>query len=452
MSQQLVDLDALLVQIREPKSRAYFDDALRAYRAGAHRSAIASVWVAVAFDLIAKYRELAAQGDAEAQTFVQAWDEAVTNQNTLGLLQLERDLPKHAHKKLAILDQYGLRAVERLVQDRHTCAHPAFVGQDDLFEPSKELARLHLVSAVEVVLSQMPVQGRSLFEAFGRDLVSPGFPSSRMAVTDFVDRKYLQRLRPPAQRQFGVVLAKSAIRGTPEAWNTASEKVLWSLEALRNRTQEAWQPTQALLIRLINDDDPASRQRSVAVLSAFPELAEHLNETTRAVFSNLAATAAERDDWFAFRLAAVPEFAPVLIESLENLADDKAAYVLSTAALPHFVPDAVERFGRAASFRSAENRAEQFLVSVAHLLSPEHWDLICCATVRNNQIYNAAGIPQLLLRALKASPSRPTDQAIRTLYLQLPDWLREHFEDIWAHLQTRGWTRPEASEEQDTTS
>jgi hypothetical protein len=66
---------------------------------------------------------------------------------------------------MAVIDAMGLRALKRLYEDRHVSAHPAFATEDDLYEPSDELARAHMAAAVELVLAQRPVQGRGIFEA-----------------------------------------------------------------------------------------------------------------------------------------------------------------------------------------------------------------------------------------------------------------------------------------------
>src|SRR5262252_3833514 len=84
-----VDLDILLTRIRQPKSKAYFLEAVKAYKAGALRSALSSAWVAVVYDLITKYRELQAMGDGAATSFIQAWDSANAGGNVPKLLQLE---------------------------------------------------------------------------------------------------------------------------------------------------------------------------------------------------------------------------------------------------------------------------------------------------------------------------------------------------------------------------
>ena len=63
MDTGFVDLDILLTRIRHHQSKVYLLDAVKAYKAGALRGALTSTWVALVYDLIAKYRELSAMGD-----------------------------------------------------------------------------------------------------------------------------------------------------------------------------------------------------------------------------------------------------------------------------------------------------------------------------------------------------------------------------------------------------
>ena len=46
--------------------------------------------------------------------------------------------------------QIAGRQLERLREDRHLCAHPAFSAEALLFEPTPELVRMHLVNAVDL--------------------------------------------------------------------------------------------------------------------------------------------------------------------------------------------------------------------------------------------------------------------------------------------------------------
>src|SRR5215472_25819 len=125
----LADLDAELLRVRDLRSRVYLGDALKCYRAGAFRAAISSTWIALAYDLIRKYQELAGLGDAEAHAFMAGWDGSVAANNTKKLLELERGLLDHARQKMAIIDAMGLRTLRRLYEDRHLSAHPAFANK-----------------------------------------------------------------------------------------------------------------------------------------------------------------------------------------------------------------------------------------------------------------------------------------------------------------------------------
>ena len=48
MDSSFVDLDILLTKVRNPQSRVYFLDAVRAYKAGALRASLTAAWVAIA--------------------------------------------------------------------------------------------------------------------------------------------------------------------------------------------------------------------------------------------------------------------------------------------------------------------------------------------------------------------------------------------------------------------
>ena len=67
-------LEDLLNEVRDRESRRYLEEAVRAYHVGALRAAIVAIWVTVAFDLIAKIRQLAAANDPAANDFTRKLD------------------------------------------------------------------------------------------------------------------------------------------------------------------------------------------------------------------------------------------------------------------------------------------------------------------------------------------------------------------------------------------
>ena len=79
----LSDLDELLLTVRDITSRVYMLEAVNAYRAGVYRAAVVSTWVAVVYDLIGKFRELAASGDPAANARVAKIDNWIQNNNKI---------------------------------------------------------------------------------------------------------------------------------------------------------------------------------------------------------------------------------------------------------------------------------------------------------------------------------------------------------------------------------
>lgn len=67
MTDSLADLDTLVLKCRAERSRDYVSESIRCYKAGAYRSTIVNVWIAIVFDLVDKIRDLALAGDAKAQ-------------------------------------------------------------------------------------------------------------------------------------------------------------------------------------------------------------------------------------------------------------------------------------------------------------------------------------------------------------------------------------------------
>src|SRR5690348_4879245 len=118
-------LEDLLNEVRDRESRGYLEEATRAYTVGALRAAIVATWIAVAFDLIAKIRQLADAGDPAANDFTRRLDQAIegdgTSQGTSALLAMERNLLKEAHETFEFIEHRERQELERLRDDRHVC-------------------------------------------------------------------------------------------------------------------------------------------------------------------------------------------------------------------------------------------------------------------------------------------------------------------------------------------
>jgi hypothetical protein len=108
-------------------------EAVAAYQGGIYRAAIISTWIAVSYDVIAKVRELAAGGDANATQMISELDTAIAGRNVQQLQRIESGLLARARDDFEFLSAHEFTDLERLREDRHLCAHPAFVGEELLF-------------------------------------------------------------------------------------------------------------------------------------------------------------------------------------------------------------------------------------------------------------------------------------------------------------------------------
>lgn len=441
----VTDLDAQLTRIRDYRTRTYFADAVKCFRAGAYRAAVAATWVTVAYDLIAKYRELSALGDAEAHRFIGAWDRARAQNHTARLLQLERDLLAHAHNPMAIIDAMTLRALNRLVEDRHLCAHPTFATQDDLYEPPSDLVRAHMSIAVDELLSQQPIRGRGIFETFRIDIQSAGFPSQAELVADYVEQKYLRNMRPNVVRNFGIVLAKSVVRNVPPEWSNVRAKVFLSLSAVQLRMAAAWPDVESEIVRLIENDDPGSRTRAIVTLGRFPHLAGRIaHPTLIALQQTCSDPDAVRISPEVFVAGHVPEFRDHLVQRFEAFEDGDAAAILTIEPSSTLWPSSLNRFGRARGFREAESRFDNFIVPFQLILRIDHLNALLVAIQSSQQIWDAGGIPFRLANLLGVVlPHCPSFEAITNLYQAINPRTRASYTNVWMLMEQQGWRRPD---------
>ncbi|MBX8574908.1 hypothetical protein [Pseudomonas cichorii] len=182
MSDTLADLDTLALKCRAERSREYISESIQCYKAGAYRSAIVNVWIAVVFDLVDKIRDLALANDAIAQRINSRYESYIdqinagNDQGIKNALEFERTIIVICGTQLGFFDHQQMRDLQRLREDRHQCAHPSFQSPGIPHRPTAELARLHLRNAVEHVLSKPPVQGRAAIAELITIIASDYFP------------------------------------------------------------------------------------------------------------------------------------------------------------------------------------------------------------------------------------------------------------------------------------
>ncbi len=446
MDSGFIDLDILLTRIRNPQSRVYFLDAVKAYKAGALRASLSSAWVALVYDLIAKYRELDGLGDAAATAFIQSWDAATQIGDTRRLLQLEASIVDDATVNTQILNPIAQTHLDRLKQDRNYCAHPAFSAVGELFVPSHELVRMHLVNVVELVLAREPQQGTTIFSLFDADVQSSGFPTSHARILDYVEQRYLERLRGQNVRNFGTVLAKSLLKGVPPHLDGHRAKIVSTLVALRERTPDSWPDVTTAVVGVINGLAPEHRVRAITFIADFPAFWDLLQEPTRTALQETVdnAEAASLTDYSILRGLSVPHFRQPLLRLVGELSDDQLEQAVAAAPSIDLWPSAVERYKRSGGFRASEANFRDLIVPFSGRLNSQQLDEVLDAVADNGQNWDAALTPGLLLALLRdAGTVRPSQDARNRLYEELrrPHRL-ERYADVIALFAEDGWVAP----------
>lgn len=234
----LADLDELILTCSDPRSRAYIKESVQCYKAGAYRASVVACWIAVAFDLVDKIRELAATGDNLAQEQMARFEKTQNNNDIFGALSFEKELPDMALNKFEFISHLEHQDLVRLVEDRNRCAHPSKVSDAQVFEASAELARLHISNSVRSILSQPAAQGKPALERIMQDMDSRYFPSKYNDVFTFLSAGPLGRPKHSLYRNFIQIITKTILKH--EATGQRRSRSILALLAMKKMHPALW--------------------------------------------------------------------------------------------------------------------------------------------------------------------------------------------------------------------
>ncbi|KVS69892.1 hypothetical protein WK40_04655 [Burkholderia cepacia] len=234
----LKDLDELVAECPDPRSRKYIQESVQCYKAGAYRSAVVSCWIAVVFDLIDKIREVAASGDAKAQEVITKFDRARSDGDLRSALAFEKELLHLARDSFEFISPIEFIDLERLAVDRNRCAHPSLVSDTEVFQATPELARLHIVNAAQYVLSQPAAQGKKALERLVAELDSNFFPAKHEDVVAFLRGGPLAKPRLSLLRSYLDLLLKRLLRESSPYEDR--KKATKALAAISEIHPESW--------------------------------------------------------------------------------------------------------------------------------------------------------------------------------------------------------------------
>ena len=411
-------LEDLLNEVRDRESRRYLEEAIRAYHAGAFRSAIIAAWIAVAFDLIRKIRQLADEGDGAAKDFVRGLENAINAGSANQLQEIERDLLKLSHETFEFIDNREVVELDRLRNDRHVCAHPAFVRPSEIFVPTPELVRLHLATATDAVLSKGPTPGKRAIKRFQDEIIQVSFPESLDKLAPYLRDRYFEPGKSSLRRGLAELIVKGCLATAAEDGTGLDPKII-RRSALCAHALERIQPvllSEALSAVVTKREEGAGL--TVEELLCFTanlgdmSLAwQALPESSHArVYEVLrSASVQQLVDHAIFACALTAEAQKVVDDRHRELDNRQLVEVIGQAPDLRFVQAAVEAFKESAAYRIAERNMETLVLPLAPVMTADQVRAVLASVKENTQVRMASRMPPLMTEFFDRSESTFTE-------------------------------------------
>lgn len=400
----VTDIDVLALSVRERESRRLILEAITAYRGGALRSSIMSIWIAIVYDTFAKARELASQGDQAATAFIGTLDAAIEHKSVAQMQSIERDLLNTARTHLQLVTQHEFNVLKRIQDDRNLCAHPAFVTEDELFQPAPDLVRSHIVYALQCLLVHAPLQGKSALNRIRVDILSPSYPATRDSVGTYVASKYLNRAKDALVTNLVKVLLKALFLPDGQDFLPKRRQLAWTLsEVATSKTAIYEEVTRPMVATFFEGIADAELLHLCVYLGAEPRIWTWLSEPVRMRVTRLLehADVATLKRFMAFDAFAVPDLVDFLLAKFTGLDQDGQVELISDTPRKEFVGKAITIYASAGNYRSAEQYGQSLLMPLASFFTEDNVRNTLDAVLGNSQISYASGSPDVLIEVFR---------------------------------------------------
>jgi hypothetical protein len=162
-------IDLLSEEIKNPKTKEYFEEVSRSYYAGNYRSAIVMLYSVVICDLVYKLKELHEHhNDTVSREILQEVEDIQSaKQNSP---DWENKLLELIKERTKILEAAALQNITHLQKHRHLCAHPVLLEDYKLYSPNRETVRAHIVNILNELLTKPALLSKKILTDFLHNL------------------------------------------------------------------------------------------------------------------------------------------------------------------------------------------------------------------------------------------------------------------------------------------
>lgn len=396
-------VEDLVGAVRDDRSRRYLAEAVYAYQAGALRPAIIATWVAVALDLVAKIRQLADHGDGAARDFINKLDAAIAGSRVQVLHSIEQGILTTARDQFEMISAREYVELERLHQDRHVCAHPAFVAPDEVFAPSPELVRAHLAVAVDTVLSKPPTPGKKALERFEAEIAGNAFPEDLDDLTSYLRDRYLQPGRASLRTNLAILIVKGCLQ-PPDGNQRIARRCSVAAHALDRIEPGLLVEALARVVTRREAGTGLSDAELLRLVGALGDLTPAwtaLPDSSHPKVHNLLrrATINELADAGVFNVTLPNPIAGIVAERIADagLDRDALATLIAATRVPSLAARAIRFLCESAGYRAAEANMAQLVLPLVQCLDADQLRQILGCVRSNNQLHYAAAMPSMLV-------------------------------------------------------
>ena len=443
---QFADLEALLYAIPDETVRAYARESIASYSSGAYRSAIVSIWIAVVLDLYQKFQVLSEQfNDNAAKRCIEDIERIRNSPDKKRVSTWERDILDKAFNDVQLLNSTEYDHLQRIQQDRHRCAHPVLDAEGFLFQPSPELVRSHIRTAIESVLSQPPILGKAAGEAFERDIEGTYFPDDDEGIKNALLKKHISA----GSDKYRANLFKLTLKKILFLDLTKPEYVwryIGVFKCLISEDRHTFEKIDSQVLEAILDKTEDGKFLYLRDLFDIEEtLFYQSSGSLRGRFKDfLVKTKKPIEKWKSIHL--FPEFREDFLGSYQNLDSNIKRRVLETliesgvigkdSQLTEFIVKTnIDIFSRSSSFAEGRGNAYHFLIPIIPLLKSDDIQYLlkqaveCQRTYRINQLQDCSEHMEKVFR-----------ETIRKYPNTISDWriFYESIKDSWGSTEELG--------------
>ncbi|HAT6935952.1 TPA: hypothetical protein JAN57_03265 [Legionella pneumophila] len=169
-----MDIEHLIEQIYDDRTKEYFEESYSAYQNGHYRSAIVSLWNIVVCDIFFKLEKLTyIYNDTKAKAILEKYIKLLNNENAVGW---EANLVREVCKNTYFVETVDLERLLHLQKLRHLAAHPVMIEKSllekNLFKPTKSETRSQLENVLKGLIIKSPIYTKNIFNDFVTDLAT----------------------------------------------------------------------------------------------------------------------------------------------------------------------------------------------------------------------------------------------------------------------------------------